>query len=172
MGGSLHPHEELTLRGGSGPRKRDRVDLLGGLLYCVCGRRIRSDGCSANGHFRKVHPKPCEAWGPRPKFLQETWETPVLAQMSGMELSDGVMARIVAALGSTVRPVAIDRSRIERQMRELALEHAGGALGDETYLERMKHLRATLAEIEKTRQVGVQADVPQARSELLHAIYE
>ena len=43
-------------------------------------------------------------------------------------------------------------------MRELALDHAGGALGDETYLERMKRLRATLAEVEETRQVGVAAD--------------
>ena len=53
----------------------------------------------------------------------------------------------------------------------------------------MNHLRATPAEVEETRQVGVaadravewlralsetwqQADVPQARSELVHAIYE
>jgi truncated hemoglobin YjbI len=86
-------------------------------------------------------------------------------------------------------PFAFDRSRIERQMRELALEHAGGSLSDENYLERMKRMRASLAEVEETRQVGVaadravewlralsetwqQADVPQARSELLHAIYE
>ena len=74
-------------------------------------------------------------------------------------------------------------------MRELALEHVGGGISDETYLERMKRLRASLAEIEETAQVGVpaeravewlramaatwqQADVPEARSELLHAIYE
>ncbi len=85
--------------------------------------------------------------------------------------------------------VAIDRSWIERQMRELALDHAGGGIGDETYLERMKRLRASLAEVEETAQVGVpadravewlralaetweQADVPEARSQLLHAIYE
>jgi hypothetical protein len=114
---------------------------------------------------------------------------PVLAQLGGIALDDGVVARVVAALGSTARPVAIDRSRIERQMRELALEHVGGGISDETYLERMKRLRASLAEIEETAQVGVpadravewlralaatwqQADVPEARSELLHAIYE
>jgi hypothetical protein len=109
--------------------------------------------------------------------------------MAGIELDDGVIARVVAALGSTARPVAIDRSRIERQMRELALDHVGGGMGDETYLERLKHLRACLTEVEETAQVGVppdravewlralaetwhQADVPEARSELLHAIYE
>src|ERR1035437_10207117 len=113
----------------------------------------------------------------------------VIVPVGGIEIDDGVVARVVAALGSAVRPVAIDRSRIERQMRELALEHVGGGISDETYLERMKRLRASLAEIEETAQVGVpaeravewlramaatwqQADVPEARSELLHAIYE
>ena len=62
-------------------------------------------------------------------------------------------------------------------------------MSDETYLERLKHLRASLAEVEQTAQVGLpadravewlralaetwqQADVPEARSELVHAIYE
>jgi hypothetical protein len=74
-------------------------------------------------------------------------------------------------------------------MRELALDHVGGGISDETYLERMKRLRASLAEVEETAQIGVpadravewlralaetwqQAEVPEARSELLHAIYE
>jgi hypothetical protein len=111
----------------------------------------------------------------------------VIVPVGGIEIDDGVIARVVAALGSTVRPVAIDRSRIERQMRELALEHVGGGISDETYLERMKRLRAALAEVEETAQVGVpadravewlralaetwqQADVPEAESQLLHAI--
>jgi len=32
------------------------------------------------------------------------------------------------------QPVAIDRARIDRQIRELALEHAGGELNDDVYL--------------------------------------
>ena len=112
-----------------------------------------------------------------------------MAQLGDMDLDDGVIARVVAALASTRRPVAIDRSRIERQMRELAMEHVGGGISDETYLGRLRHLRASLAEIEETAHVGIpadravewlralgetwqQADVPEARSELLHAIYE
>ncbi len=43
-------------------------------------------------------------------------------------------------------------------MRELALEHVGGGMSDEAYLERLKHLRASLAEIEETAQLGVPAD--------------
>ena len=174
---------------GAGPRRRDRVDLLGGLLQCVCGRRIRSDGAAADGRPRKLHTKPCEEWGTKARLTAETWEVPILGQLSGIEIDDGVIAVVVAALGSTVRPVAIDRSRIERQMRELALDHVGGGISDETYLERMKRLRTSLAEVEETAQVGVpadravewlralaetwqQADVPEAKADLLHAIYE
>ncbi len=174
---------------GAGPRRRDRVDLLGGLLHCVCGRRIRSDGWTANRRYRKLHTKPCDAWGAAARLPADTWEEPILAQLGGIDLDDGVIARVVAALGSTVRPVTIDRSRIERQMRELALDHVGGVISDEIYLERMKRLRASRAEVDENVQVGVpadravewlralaetwqRADVPEARSELLHAIYE
>jgi hypothetical protein len=43
--------------------------------------------------------------------------------------------------GRNQQPVAIDRARIDRQIRESALEHAGGGLGDETYLTRLQVLR-------------------------------
>ena len=174
---------------GAGPHRNDRVDVLGGLLYCVCGRRIRSDGWAADRRYRKLHTKPCERWGRKARIPAEAWEEPILAQLGGIELADGVIARVVAALGSTVRPVAIDRSRIERQMRELALDHVGGGISDETYLARLKRLRESLAEVEEAAQVGVpadravewlraladtwqQVDVPEARGDLLHAIYE
>jgi hypothetical protein len=174
---------------GAGPRTRDRVDLLGGLLYCVCGRRIRSDGWAANRRYRKLHTKPCEEWGTAARIPAETWEEPILAQMGGIELDDGVIARVVAALGSTVRPIAIDRSRIERQMRELALEHVGGGISDETYLERMKRLRELLwLRSRRPRRSGCQRIGPwsgcassrrpgsrrtfRSQGDLLHAIYE
>ena len=74
-------------------------------------------------------------------------------------------------------------------MRELALDHVGGGISDETYLARLKRLRESLAEVEEAAQVGVpadravewlraladtwqQVDVPEARGDLLHAIYE
>jgi hypothetical protein len=99
------------------------------------------------------------------------------------------MASVVAALGSTQQPVAIDRARIDRQIRELALEHAGGLLGDDTYLTRLKALRDQRdAIVERTapglpghravewlRALGESlqvADVPKEKAELMHAIYE
>jgi hypothetical protein len=118
-----------------------------------------------------------------------TWEGPVLAQVAGIALDDVTMASVVAALGSTQQPVAIDRARIDRQIRELALEHAGGLLGDDTYLMRLKALRDQRdAIVERTapglpghravewlRALGESfqvADVPEEREELMHAIYE
>ena len=82
----------------------------------------------------------------------------MLAQVGGVELDDGVIARVVASLVSATRPVTIDRSRVERQMRELALEHAGGSLSDETYLERMKQFRSALEAIDGTVQEGVPSE--------------
>ncbi len=99
------------------------------------------------------------------------------------------MASVVAALGSNQQPVAIDRARIERQIRELALEHASGRLGDDTYLARPKALREqrdTIVErtaaglpghraVEWLRALGEcfqAADVPKEKADLMHAIYE
>lgn len=94
--------------------------------------------------------------------LSDGWCPPI-----GIELDDGVIARVIAALGSARRPVAIDRARIER----------------------LKQLRTVLATTEDTAQDGVpaeravawlralaetwtSADVPEAKADLLHAIYE
>ena len=80
-------------------------------------------------------------------------------------------------------------SRTHRQIRELALEHAAGGLGDDTYLTRMKALREQGdAIVERTApglpgQRAVEwlraisesiqiADVPKEKADLMHAIYE
>jgi hypothetical protein len=46
---------------GGGTHRWTRVDLLGGLLFCTCGRRVKSDGTFADGRHRKLHPQPCES---------------------------------------------------------------------------------------------------------------
>jgi 4-carboxymuconolactone decarboxylase len=65
---------------GGGPKNWDRVDLLGGLLVCVCGRQLRNDGTFADGRHRKLPADPCEAWGRKARLGDQTWEAPVLAQ--------------------------------------------------------------------------------------------
>jgi DNA invertase Pin-like site-specific DNA recombinase len=174
---------------GGGPKNWDRVDLLGGLLECVCGRQLRNDGTFADGRHRKLHANPCEAWGRKARLGDATWEGPVLAQVDGIALDDVTLASVVAALGSNHQPVAIDRARIDRQIRELALEHAAGLLADDTYLTRMKALREQRDAITERTTVGLPghravewlraisesvrtADVPQEKADLMHAIYE
>jgi hypothetical protein len=75
--------------------------------------------------------------------------------MSAVELDDGTMAAVVASLGSGPRPVAIDRARIDRQIRDLALEHAEGRLEDAVYLERLHELRDAKENLERTSADGI-----------------
>jgi hypothetical protein len=113
----------------------------------------------------------------------------VLAQVAGLSLDDGIIARVVAALGSPDRPVGLDRARIERQMRDLALDHVAERIDAAAYLDRLGQLRADLATHEATPRDGVPArravelllvlaetwataEVPEAKAHLLHAIYE
>ncbi len=174
---------------GGGTRKRKRPDLLGGLLSCSCGRRLKSDGTFADGRHRKLHPRPCEAWGEQARYGDETWEGPILAQVAGIELDDATIACVVAALGGAPRPVAIDRGRIARQIRELALEHAAGNLDDGVYLQRLRALREAREDAERSTGEQVAAEravewlralsetwtdayAPQEKADLLHAIYD
>jgi hypothetical protein len=178
----------IKTRGG-GPKNWDRVDLLGGLLECVRGRQLRNDGTFADGRHRKLHASPCEAWGRKARLGDQTWEAPVLAQVAGIEVDDVTMAAVVAALGSSHQPVELDRARIDRQIRELALEHAAGGLADEAYLTRLTALREARDAITERTAPGVpghravewlrtlgeslkEADVPEEKADLPHAIYE
>jgi hypothetical protein len=83
-----------------GPAVERRVDLLGGLIACVCGRRLRNDGTFADGRHRKHHPDPCEVWGRKARLGDETWVSPVLSQVAGIALDQDTMESVVAALGS------------------------------------------------------------------------
>ena len=113
----------------------------------------------------------------------------MLAQVAGIALDDATMASVVAALGSSQQPVEIDRARIERQIRELALEHAGGRLGDETYLARLKVLRQQRDVIVERTAAGLPAEravewlralgesiqareKSQEKADVMHAIYD
>ncbi len=172
-----------------GARRADRVDLLKGLVECVCGRRVRSDGTFADGRHRKLHVDPCPEWGTRARLGDEVWEEPILAQLEGIELDDATIAAVVASLGSGPRPVTLDKARIDRQIRDLALEHAAGRLEDEVYLERLHEFRDAKDNLERTSADGITAEravawlralsetwraaeVPAERADLLHAIYD
>jgi len=69
---------------------------------------------------------------------------------------------VVAALGSSRQPVVIDRARIDRQMREVALEHAAGSMGDEAYLTRLKVLRGQRDAIAERTAAGLPGRAPRS----------
>ena len=165
------------------------MDLLGGLLECVCGRRVRSDGTFADGRHRKLHPDPCEEWGSKARLADETWEPAVLEQLGSLRLDDATIAAVVASLGSKERPVTIERGRIERQLRELAMEHVAGAIDDRSYLARSSELRSQRDALAADAAPGIAADravawlrsigdaiafadVSAERADLIHAVYE
>ncbi len=64
-----------------------------------------------------------------------------MAQLGSIKLDNSVRAQIIAVLSAGERPVTMDRARLERQMRELALEHAAARIDDAAYLDRMARLR-------------------------------
>ncbi len=137
----------------------------------------------------KLHLEPCPAWGTAARIGSAAWEVPLMAQVGGIRLDDEVLSVVVATLASSERPVAMDRARLDRQKRDLALGHAAGDLSDEAYLGRMSELRSQTAGLERAadRELGASravawlrafaeawqhADVPEAKAELIHAIYE
>ena len=175
---------------GGGPRHRGLRDLLAGLLECSCGRRIRSDGRMGNSdRIAKLHTEPCAAWGTKARIPAATWEVPVLAQLGSIRVDSAMRAQITAALSTGDRPVTMDRARLERQMRELALEHAAGRLNDAEYLARMAHLRRELEVMQAQpardlparraiewldvlAETWQKADVVEEKSDVIHAVYE
>ena len=139
------------------------------MIECVCGLRIRNDGTFGDGRHRKLHVNPCEAWGRKARLADAIWEGPMLAQVAGITVDDDTIASVVAVLGSTRRPVEMDRARIDRRIRELALEHAAGDLADDAYLARLKALREARDELAEGSGAGVPA---QRAIEWLRALAE
>ena len=125
-----------------------RIDFLRGLLYCTCGARIRSNG-TVRDRLRKVHADPCDAWGPVASKDARVWEPWVFAQLVGARTDEATIARAIAVASEpAVRPDTTTRARIERQMRDLALDVAAGRIDDATYLSRVAVLRASASQID------------------------
>jgi hypothetical protein len=178
-------------RGGCAPGKwRRGIDPLGGLLYCACGARIRTNGTSGSVPRRqRIHPiGPCAKWGPSRYTWADVHDDPVFAQIAALRLNNATLERIQRALGqpSAPAPTTIDAARVERRKRDLALDHAAGRIDDDAYLKRMAELRKVRApEVERPIDAAAAVSLlrnvealwqgardEQAWSDLLHAIYE
>jgi len=137
----------------------------------------------------KLHTAPCAAWGSKARISASTWEIPVIAQLGSIRVDTAMRAQITAVLSASERPVTMDRARLERQMRELALELAAARLDDAEYLARMARLRGDLEILgsqpardlparratewlDALAETWQKADLVEEKSDVIHAIYE
>jgi hypothetical protein len=187
----VQEQRSMRTRGGPQPgRWRRGVDPLGGLLWCPCGARIRTNGTAGQPKRRqRMHPAPlCSDWGKFGYVWGAAHDAPIEQQVSRLRLDEATIERVVRAVGDEQEaevPAALNVSRVARRRRQLALEHAAGALTDDEYLsathaladqapDPVKHERVTgeeaVAYLRDLGQLWAEATV-QERSDLLHAIY-
>ncbi|MFN8629556.1 MAG: hypothetical protein U0838_04310 [Chloroflexota bacterium] len=95
-----------------------RVDLLRGLLYCVCGQRIRTDGTMGTPpRRRKLHPRHdrCPEWGRKASHSSEVYEPWIVGQVTEVRVDDDTIERIVRVLSTPdAPPVDVNQARLER----------------------------------------------------------
>ncbi|MEX1156143.1 MAG: recombinase family protein [Chloroflexota bacterium] len=151
-----HQHEH-----GGGPRRRDRIDPLAGVLYCTCGRYIKANGLDGSHRHQRIHLGLCDEWGRQRTYPTMTWARPLFAQLSALELSNATIERVVRYLSQPApRGDDLRRKRLDRQRRELALDHAAGRIGDAEYL----------AAVGRTREQDEAVPVPVATPDPTHAV--
>ena len=169
------------------------LHLLRGLLYCVCGQRIRTDGTMGTPpRQRKMHPRheDCPDWGPKASYSAHAYEPWIVGQVTGIRVDQETIDQVIRALSAPkVLPRDGNRARMERMKRELALDHAAGKIADETYLARVAVIRQEMAAFAASEPPAIApADkvvaklrqlpetwanaTPGGRVELLNSIYE
>ncbi len=129
--------------------------------------------------------------GSKASHSADVYEPWIVGKVTGIRVDEGTVTRIVRALSSPERrPVDVNRARLERMKRELALDHAAGRLDDQSYLAQVAVLREETTEIDPGQRSGnpIAADkvvaklralpetwakaTPAGRAELLSSIYE
>jgi hypothetical protein len=132
---------ERATPGTRGVRERVYVPRL------VChGCRAALAGHASTGRRRMVHPTPvCAQWlaasGRRNGFRAEIYEWQIAALLATAQVDEAAKARIVGALGGESPAVDTRRiTRLERELRAVALDNAFGRVTDEVYLRRKSEL--------------------------------
>jgi hypothetical protein len=86
---------------------------------------------------RKLHPQHelCEVWGDQASYSSSLWEGPILAQLSGLSISEDTIAAVTRVLevpGRVDEPVR--RAQAERRRRDLAADFASGRIGPDEFM--------------------------------------
>ncbi len=103
----------------------------------------------------------CAQWldasGRRTSFRAEIYEWQIAALLATAQVDESAKARIVGALGGEPPVVDIRRvSRLEQQLRTIALDNAFGRMTDEVYLRRKSELAGQI-EAARRPESGTQA---------------
>lgn len=136
---------ERATPGTRGARERVYVPRL---VCHGCGAALA--GHASSGRRRMVHPMPvCTQWlaasGRRTGFRAEIYEWQIAALLATAQVDEAAKARIVGALGG--EPPAVDTrrvTRLEQELRAIALDNAFGRMTDEVYLRRKSELAAQI----------------------------
>jgi hypothetical protein len=79
---------------------------------------------------RKLNPNhdQCPEWGPEASHSASVYEPWIIGQVTGVRVDESTVERIVRVLSTPEsRPIDVNRARLERMKRELALDHAAGS---------------------------------------------
>ena len=177
---------------GGGAKRHDRVDLLGRpprvrLRPAASATTARSaTAATASSTSTRARPGAARPASPTRCGRGRCWRRSPASRSTTTR-----SRRWSRSSGRARRPVEMDRARIDRQIRELALEHAAGGLGRRGLPRpaRRRSARQRDAIVERTgagrtrrsaRSSGCApspsrsspADVPKEKADLMHAIYE
>lgn len=139
--------------GGGHPTPR-HVHPLAGLLYCVCGSRIRSTTDTKGGTVRRRyrHDRDCPHWDGASIRVASRFEGPIGAQISGIRVDAWVVANIRRLAETTAqRPdtTSLRRRQLERDLDDLARRHARRVLSTDAYLAEHGRLTGLLDAVQE-----------------------
>ncbi len=144
----------------AGRRHPRRVHLLAKRLWCPCGRAVRAETHTdkSGAQRRRYRHERCEQWSTVTR-VAETFEAPIVAQLSQLEVDDATVARLRARAGE---PLPVDttlrRRAIERDLARQAADHAARRMTTEAYLAEHARLTAELDALVDVRPAASMSD--------------
>jgi DNA invertase Pin-like site-specific DNA recombinase len=149
-------HDHWTGGGGAQPRSY----LLGKLIWCRCGARVRADSNTpAPGYtYRRYrHPRPCSDWR-QGSYTAAVYEAPIEAQINTLRLDAAHLVSLRALAGRRAPSAApMLRRQIERELEERARDHATRRLSTPAYLTEHERLTRQLDELAAVQPAAVVA---------------
>jgi hypothetical protein len=127
----------------------DRIVLALRHCHCVCAVRIRAEATTKSRRWtmrRYRHRDRCPAWSQDTR-VASFFEAPIAAQVEQMRLGERLLAnlqRLAAASTPIVDVSSARRRQLERELEDLARQHAHRRVSTEAYLAEHERLTALI----------------------------